>query len=106
MVPYAILGVPFEADDLTIREAYLNRIKTTSPDRDPEGFKRLAWAYRSIAKAEDRRQLFLDRPSGGLTDAEIDDTFEHIREVWTARCRRPPSFEAMMEQWRKIPIHG
>lgn len=41
------LGLPDDADERAIKRAYAQRLKTTRPDEDPEGFQRLHAAYRT-----------------------------------------------------------
>ena len=54
MNPYLVLGVPNGADDARIRQAYLEALKTATPDADPQRFKVVSTAYEQI-KSEPRR---------------------------------------------------
>ncbi len=45
MDPYAILGVLSDADDDSVRKAYLDFVRQFSPDRNPEKFKKISEAY-------------------------------------------------------------
>lgn len=67
--PFEVLGVAGDADDATIRRAYLRLLRMHPPERDPDGFRRLRAAYEAVRSRQDRaaRQL-LERPR--LPDVE------------------------------------
>jgi curved DNA-binding protein CbpA len=65
--PFAVLGLEDTADDEAIRAAYLRAIRTSPPDRDPEGFRRIRDAYEQLRDAERRLNLRLFGPPP-LTD--------------------------------------
>jgi len=46
--PFAILGIDVNADDQTIHQAYLNKVRESPPDRDPRGFQAIHSAYQAI----------------------------------------------------------
>lgn len=52
--PYLVLGVGVDADDAAIEAAYLEGIKRSPPDRDPDGFEALREAYDKIRTRSDR----------------------------------------------------
>ena len=93
MTPYDYLGIDSNADDKTVRSAYLELIKTYPPDRNPERFKEIANAYETIKDEKKRLEYYLFN-----TDVPIDRPFEalmlHIRQ---AGKRKPPSFEKLKE---------
>ena len=43
--PWSELGLSGPADLAAVRHAYAERLKTTHPEEDPEGFQRLNEAY-------------------------------------------------------------
>jgi DnaJ-class molecular chaperone len=67
---YQILGVGPDADDPTIRRAYLDLVKRFSPEKRPEGFKRITRAYEAI---KDRRSRIRSKLMGS----------EALYPVWT-----------------------
>lgn len=93
MTPYDYLGIDSNADDKTVRNAYLELIKKYPPDRDPERFKEIANAYETIKDEKKRLEYYLFN-----TDVPIERPFEalmlHIRQ---AGKRKPPSFERLKE---------
>jgi hypothetical protein len=52
--PFALLGLPPDADERAVKRAYAAKLKTTRPDDDPEGFARLV-AARDAALRRARR---------------------------------------------------
>jgi curved DNA-binding protein CbpA len=75
MNPFAVLGLEETADDEAIRDAYLTALRTSPPDRDPEGFRRIRDAYEQLRDKERRLALRLFGPPP-LTDlAELLDAF-------------------------------
>ncbi len=67
---YQVLGVGQDADDQTIRKAYLDRVKQFSPEKDPAGFKRITRAYEVL---KDRRSRVRSKLMGA----------EAVYPVWT-----------------------
>lgn len=52
--PYDILEVAETADDARIKKAYLAMVRRYPPERCPEDFQRIQWAYEQIKTEEDR----------------------------------------------------
>ncbi|BCX80750.1 molecular chaperone DnaJ [Methylomarinovum caldicuralii] len=52
--PYVVLQVGPEADDETIRRAYLDQVRRHPPERDPEIFRQIQWAYEQIRDERSR----------------------------------------------------
>jgi curved DNA-binding protein CbpA len=71
MNPYLVLGVPSDANDQTIRQAYLAAIKEASPEGDPKRFQAVSQAYEKIKDQENRHRHILfnhDCPAGSPLD--------------------------------------
>jgi DnaJ-domain-containing protein 1 len=56
--PRQILGVPPDADDERIRNAYLRKVKENPPDRAPAAFERIRDAY-EVLRDPRRRALHM-----------------------------------------------
>lgn len=67
--PYALLGLPRDADERAIKRAYAQRLRTTRPDDDPAGFQRLNEAYQRCLALAANRHVW--RPDGD--EDERDD---------------------------------
>ena len=77
MNPYLILGVPPDADDRTVRQAYLDKIRVATPERDPRQFQALTAAYTQVQDMTSRRRHILfdtSVPARSLTGAFLDAT--------------------------------
>lgn len=78
MNPYLVLGVPVDADDQTIRGAWLAAIKVAPPDVDPKRFQAITTAYEQIKNEVSRYQhtLFDHTPPG---DSPMDVFVRHAQ---------------------------
>ena len=93
MNPYLVLGVPVEADDQVIRQAYLQAIKESPPDSDPKRFQAVSQAYQKIKDQPSRHQHYLfnqDCPA----DSPLDALARHAGQ---RRDFEPLDFAAMKE---------
>ena len=52
--PFDILGVPPDAGDEAIRRAYLEKVRQHPPERDPEAFQAVRWAYEQVKDERSR----------------------------------------------------
>lgn len=57
--PYAVLGLSAEATPAEIRSRYFALVRVHSPERDPEGFKRVRAAYEQLRSPRKRAELTL-----------------------------------------------
>ena len=84
--PYEVLGVAEEASDEQIRKSYLEKVRQSPPERDPDGFKEIRRAYGVLKDGAKRRQLDLSlykRDSGlGVDTGEVDFHSLFIRRVF------------------------
>lgn len=93
MNPYLVLGVPRDADDACIRQAYLAAIKIATPETQPARFKEIAAAYDKIKDETSRcRHELFDTEAPG--DSPLDALVRHAR---LAARPVPPGHEAMKE---------
>ncbi|MGH9846124.1 MAG: J domain-containing protein [Blastocatellia bacterium] len=61
--PYKTLGIERDATEAEIKQAYFGLVREYSPERDPEGFKRIRAAYeklRSIGKRVETDLFLID----------------------------------------------
>ena len=87
--PWSELGLPGPADLAAVRHAYAERLKTTHPEEDPEGFQRLNEAYQQARR--------LARKGGGAAPQTTPHTGGEPLE--TEREERRP--EADQPAWKK-----
>lgn len=57
--PYAVLGVPPDADDQLIRQRYLELVREFPPDHHPEKFAAVRAAYETLKDIDARVRLRL-----------------------------------------------
>lgn len=72
--PYAVLGLPADSDDETIRRRYLELVRQFSPERHPEKFAAVRAAYENLKDVTTRlrHRLFEQGKHEGV-DAIIED---------------------------------
>jgi curved DNA-binding protein CbpA len=91
MNPYLVLGLPPDADDQRIRQAYLDAVKAAPPDHEPERFQAVSQAYEAIKDADRsiKHRLFTQTSAAASPmDAFLD--FARLEAP-----RRPPAFETL-----------
>ncbi len=59
MDPFAVLGLEETAAAEAVRTAYMQALRASPPDRDPEGFRRIREAYEALRDTESRLALRL-----------------------------------------------
>lgn len=79
--PWSELGLEGPADLETIKHAYAQRLKTTHPEEDPEGFQRLHEAYQQA------RKLAENREQGGWRPSELQN--EAYNRLFQREERKP-----------------
>ena len=78
--PYAVLGLPPESDDETIRRRYLQLVRQFSPEQHPEKFSAVRQAYEKMRDLNTRLRYRLFE--AGRTES-VDAIIEEIA------CRSP-----------------
>ena len=93
MNPYLVLGVAADANDATIRQAYLRAVKASPPDHHPARFQAISTAYEKIKDEPSRHryELFDTSCSG---DSPLD---VFVRNLHHGARPAPLPFEAMKE---------
>ena len=72
--PYAVLGLPADADDEAIRKRYLELVKQFSPEHHPEKFALVRRAYESLRDLETRlRYRLFEAGKNESIDAILED---------------------------------
>ncbi len=72
--PYAVLGVPDDADDEAIRRRYLELVRQYSPERHPERFAAIRQAYESLRDLDTRvRHRLFDAGRSESVEAIIEE---------------------------------
>src|SRR5881396_3603526 len=78
--PYAVLGLPADADDEAIRRRYLELVRQFSPEHHPEKFAAIRSAYEHVRSLDTRLRH-------RLFEAGRKESVEAIIEELT--CRSP-----------------
>src|SRR5262249_27771847 len=78
--PFAVLGLPTDSDDETIRRRYLELVRRYSPEHHPERFAAVRAAYESLRDLDTRLRH-------RLFEAGKRDTVEALLEE--IACRSP-----------------
>ena len=93
--PYAVLGLPADSDDETIRRRYLELVRQFSPEHHPEKFAAVRAAYESLRDLETRLRHRLFEAGKN----ESVDTL--IEELTCRRARRRLSLDTLLTTLRK-----
>lgn len=91
---FDILNVTPEAEDRTIREAYLTLIKKYTPEKDPAQFQILSDAYQTIKDRKSRLEYYLFN-----TDLPVNSPQEALIYVMqhSDSIRKPIHYERFKE---------
>jgi len=100
MNPYDQLGIGTDADDTTVREAYLEAVKQFPPDRFPERFAAISKAYEILKTTDTRLQYWLFSQNSWAASP-----MEAVRSHFKAKNHRtPPDMETMKNLLRRSAI--
>ena len=72
--PYQVLGLERDASEAAIKQAYFALVREHSPERDPDGFKRIRAAYEKLRAGGARAQtdlLLVDEPAAALRAEQL-----------------------------------
>jgi curved DNA-binding protein CbpA len=90
MDPYAILGLPADSDDDSIRRRYLELVRQYSPERHPDKFAQIRQAYENLRDLDTRLRY-------RLFEAGRNETVEAlIEELSCQTSRRRVSLETLL----------
>jgi curved DNA-binding protein CbpA len=78
--PYAVLGLPADADDEVIRRRYLELVRQYTPEQNPEKFAAVRSAYESLRDLDTRLRY-------RLFEAGKNENLEALIEE--VACRSP-----------------
>jgi curved DNA-binding protein CbpA len=93
--PYAVLGLPADSDDETIRRRYLELVRQFSPEQHPEKFAAVRQAYESLRDLNTRlRHRLFEAGKNESVDAIIE-------EIACRSSRRRLSLEALLSITRR-----
>jgi curved DNA-binding protein CbpA len=93
--PHAVLGLPPDCDDETIRRRYLELVRQFSPEHHPERFAAVRAAYEQLRDLNTRLRY-------RLFEAGKKDTIDAILEELSCRsARRRVSLKALLDAVRK-----
>lgn len=93
--PYAVLGLPADSNDETIRRRYLELVKKYSPEHHPQEFAAIRRAYESLRDLETRLRH-------RLFEAGKNESIDGILEELASRAsRRRLSLQALVNAVQK-----
>lgn len=98
---FHVLGIEPTKEESRIRSAYLTLLKSTNPEDDPEGFKRLREAYEkalSLAREQDAED---EAPADdiGLWLAKVDKVYQDIKKEFPLLNGKPCSLPLSVKIW-------
>src|SRR5216117_778188 len=93
--PYAVLGLPADANDEAIRRRYLELVKQYSPEQHPQKFAAIREAYESLRDLDTRLKH-------RLFEAGKHESIDALIEVIQCRtARRRLSLSTLLAQAQK-----
>ncbi len=98
--PFAVLGVPAQADDQEIRTAYRQAVRQHPPEHDPVGFKRIRQAYEAVRDPDARVAFVL---FGSL---QLPDLPPLTPEDLGARAPTPVSLAEVLAEAMRLALCG
>lgn len=86
---FHVLGIEETKDESAIKTAYMQLLKVTNPEDNPEGFKRLREAYEEALRLCKEETQVLMAPELDEVDEwieQIDEIYQNIRTRWITDC--------------------
>jgi len=97
MNPYEVLGISRNANDETVRKAYLELVRKFPPDASPDEFKSISHAYGLVKDERARLNYYLFNK-----EVPADSPFQaFVQHVMRFEERKPLSFDNMKEFLKK-----
>lgn len=94
---FRVLGIEETREENEIKQAYLQKLKTTNPEDDPEGFKRLRKAYEeAVAFARQPEQ------DEAQQEQQVDDTPSGQWVSCAAKIYGKLSTRTDLEEWKRL----
>ena len=87
--PFLLLDVPEDADDASIKKAYLQKVRQHPPEHEPEQFQAIRAAFEAIKSRRDRLRYRLFQQDA----ADIDGLVKHA--LWNAPSQRPSKHQLL-----------
>src|SRR5881275_1901511 len=94
--PYAVLGLPADADDEAIRRRYLELVRQFTPEHHPERFAAVRAAYESLRDLNTRLRYRL------FEAGKKESIDKLIEEVQCRSPRRRMSLATLLSTARKL----
>lgn len=79
--PYQVLGLERTASEAEVKQAYFTLVREHSPERDPEGFKRIRAAYEKLRASTARAQtdlLLIDERPAALDSRQFQTASQPV----------------------------
>jgi DnaJ-class molecular chaperone len=96
--PYQILAVSEQATDADIKQAYLQRVKESPPDRDQQRFQQIQQAFETIKDQGSRLRYSLFQLPEADFDALLDQAFRQTSAF------KPLSADEFCQLLKAVPV--
>ena len=92
---FQILGIPETKEENIIRERYLDLLKDTNPEDDPEGFKRLREAYEEALRLSKVQEEGVEEEPQGEVDLWMKRVERIYRDIF--KRREPDAWQEVFD---------
>ena len=104
--PFEVLGVPRDADDATIRQAYLSLVRQYPPETQKKGFLRIRDAFKAIETENQRIDLTLLPPNIESMPSPLDLVEELLESLEPGIPEKNAIQKALSESARRFRLEG